>query len=188
MRADARRNYDALLEAAAAVFTEQGVEAASLEEVARRAGVGIGTLYRHFPHRGALILGVYEREVQGVCEAAPALLAAHPDAPDVALADWMQRFVSYVAAKRGLAAALRAQGDLDHEHFAELQAQIRSALGSLVTAAADAGYVRSDVDVADLLRAVGGVCMATDDGWQDRTRRLIALLLDGLKYGAPNPR
>ena len=84
--------------------------------------------------------------------------------------------------------ALRAQRELDHEHFAALQVRIRAALGSLVDAASTAGYVRSDVDVADLLRAVGGVCMATDDGWLDRTRRMVALLLDGLKYGAPNPR
>lgn len=187
LRADARRNYEALVETAAAAFSESGVEA-PLEEIAKRAGVGIGTLYRHFPTRPDLILAVYEREVQQLCDAAPVLLADHPGAPDVALSDWMQRFVDYVAAKRGLAAALRTQRETDHEHFAALQVRIRAALGSLVEAAAAEGYVRADVDVADLLRAVGGVCMATDDGWQDRTRRLIALLLDGLKYGAPNPR
>ncbi len=188
LRADARRNYEALLESAAEVFSEQGVEAASLEEIAKRAGVGIGTLYRHFPARPNLILAVYEREVRLVCDAAPVLLAAHPGAPDQALYDWMQRFVEYVSAKRGLAASLRAQGVVGTEHFTELQLQMRQALGTLVEAAAASGYIRSDVDVADLLRAVGGVCMATDDGWQDRTRRIIALLLDGLKYGAPNPR
>jgi AcrR family transcriptional regulator len=188
MRADARRNYDALLEAASEVFGEQGVEDASLEEIAKRAGVGIGTLYRHFPARPNLVLAVYEREVQLVCDAAPVLLAQHPDAPDKALADWMQRFVEYISAKRGLAGSLRAQGLVGSDHFTELQARIRGALGTLVEASAEAGYIRSDVDVADLMRAVGGVCMATDDGWQDRTRRIIALLLDGLKFGAPNPR
>ncbi len=188
MRADARRNYDSLIENAAEVFGEQGVESASLEEIAKRAGVGIGTLYRHFPARANLILAVYEREVRLVCDAAPVLLAAHPGAPDKALSEWMQRFVEYVSAKRGLAASLRAQGLVGSDHFTELQLQMRRALGTLVEAASTEGYIRSDVDVADLLRAVGGVCMATDDGWQDRTRRIIALLLDGLKFGAPNPR
>ena len=187
LRADARRNYEALVEAAAAAFAEHGVEA-PLEDVAKRAGVGIGTLYRHFPARPALILAVYEREVQQLCDAAPVLLREHPDAPDLALAEWMQRFVGYVATKRGLAGALRAGGAVDTDHFAQLQVRIRAALGTLVDAAAAAGRIRADVDTGDLLGATRGVCMATDDGWLDRTRRMVALLLDGLKYGAPNPR
>ena len=187
MRADARANRQALIDAARGLYATRGPDA-PYGAIADAAGVGIGTLYRHFPVRAALILAVYEREVQQLCDAAPALLAEHPDAPDTALTEWMQRFVAYVAAKRGLAAALRAQSAVDHNHFAELQERVRGALGSLVDAAAADGRIRADVDVADLLRAVGGVCMATDDGWQDRTRRIIALLLDGLKFGAPNPR
>ncbi|MHA3701533.1 TetR/AcrR family transcriptional regulator [Jatrophihabitans sp. YIM 134969] len=193
MRADARRNYDALLEAATATFAEAGVESAALEQIAKRAGVGIGTLYRHFPTRDDLVLAVYEREVSDLCDAAPQLIAAHPADPDVALEQWMQRFVAYVATKRGLAStlhALRARADAADDHvFADLQARIRASLGTLVDAASASGRIRPGVDHIDLMRAVGGVCMATDDdGWQDRTQRIIGLLLDGLKYGAPNPR
>ena len=104
LRADARRNRDKLVEVAAAAFAEHGVDT-SLEDIARRAGVGIGTLYRHFPTREHLVEVVYRREVEALCAAADELARQH--APDVALAEWMQRFVDYIAAKRGMANSLR---------------------------------------------------------------------------------
>jgi AcrR family transcriptional regulator len=105
LRADAQRNRDKLLAAATAAFAETGTDA-SLEAIAKRAGVGIGTLYRHFPTREALVEAAYRNEVERLCESARELLASHP--PDVALAEWMDRFVAYAAAKRGMRSALQA--------------------------------------------------------------------------------
>lgn len=182
MRADACRNRDRLLAVAAEMFAERGVEA-SLEEIAKRAGVGIGTLYRHFPTRDALIEAVYRREVEQLCDAAPVLLETHP--PDEALAEWMQRFVVYVANKRGLAMALKSVISADSELFAEAHARVRAAMGMLVDAAKEAGSIRGDVDPADLLRAVSGFCLMSDQsGPQEQVCRVTHLLMDGLRYGA----
>jgi AcrR family transcriptional regulator len=183
LRADAKRNHDALLECAAQAFGERGTDT-SLEDVARRAGVGIGTLYRHFPTRDALVEAAYRRGVEQLCDAAERLLIA--EEPDVALETWMREFVGYVATKRGLAATLKLAGDTHADLFAHVHQRIRSAIGSLVDAAAATGRIRSDVDGTDLIRALGGICMVSDqDGWQDRARRLVSLLMDGLRYGAP---
>ncbi len=184
LRADARRNHDALLVSAGEVFTERGVDV-PLEDIARRAGVGIGTLYRHFPTRDALIEAVYRREVETLCVGVESLLAAHPGHPDAALEAWMGDFAGYVARKRGMAMALKAVLGADSTIFAESHEQLRTALDTLVGAAAQAGTIRSDIDTGDLMRAVGGICMATDTpGWRDRTGRLVSLLMDGLRYGA----
>lgn len=183
-RADAVRNRSRLVDAAAEAFAEHGVDA-SLEDVARRAGVGIGTLYRHFPTRDALVEAVYRREVETLCAAADALLETMP--PDQALAEWMQRFVGYVATKRGMASALKSIMAAGSTVFEESREQMNDAAGRLLAAAALAGGVRSDVDARDLLRAMGGICLATDQaGWTDQSRRIVALLLDGLRYGAPH--
>lgn len=185
MRADARRNRDLLMATTATVFAEKGVDA-SLEEIARRANVGIGTLYRHFPTRDALIEAVYRRELDLLCDGIDELLAQNR--ADVALAMWMHRFVEYVAKKRGMAMALKAVLGADSELFAYSHQRIRSSLGALVEAAVRAGTIRSDVDSEDLLRAMSGICMASDTpGWSDRTARLVDLLLDGLRYGAAEP-
>jgi AcrR family transcriptional regulator len=163
LRADAQRNRDALLEAASAAFAENGVDT-SLEDVAKRAGVGIGTLYRHFPTRDALIEAAYRRGVEQLCDAADELRATHPG--DEALELWMQRFVGYVATKRGLAGALKL-GDGDHaELFAYVRARIGDraafALDDLIAAAAegdaaglDRHYARSfaEVEAIQLLRS-----------------------------------
>jgi AcrR family transcriptional regulator len=184
-RADARRNRDLLLAAAAQVYDEQGVEA-SLEEIARRAGVGIGTLYRHFPTRDAVTEAVYRREVGLLCDGIDELLA--DNAPDAALAQWMRRFAGYVARKRGMAMALKRVMGADSELFTHSHQRIRDAIQTLIGAAVDAGTIRDDVAPDDLLRAMGGICMATDTpDWADRTGRLIDLLVDGLRYGAPGP-
>jgi AcrR family transcriptional regulator len=185
LRSDAQRNRDALLESAGKAFGTHGT-AASLEDVARHAGVGIGTLYRHFPTRDALVEAAYRHGVEQICDAAEQLLAEQP--ADVALEIWMRDFVGYIATKRGLAATLKLAGDTHTDLFAYVHERIRSAINSLVDAAAATGRIRSDVDGFDLIRALGGICMVSDQpGWQDQARRLVALLMDGLRYGAPGP-
>ena len=182
MRADARRNHDLLLATAAEVYAERGAEA-SLEEIARRADVGIGTLYRHFPTRDALNEAVYRREVERLCDGVDDLIASN--APDVALAVWMRRFAGYVATKKGMATALKAVLGADSELFAYSRGRIMAAIGALLDNAVAAGAIRDDVDADDLIRAMSGVCMATDtSGEPDRTARLVDLLVDGMRYGA----
>lgn len=181
-RADALRNRARLIEAAAAAFAEHG-EATSLEEVAQRAGVGIGTLYRHFPTRDALVEAVYRSGVESLCEAADQLLEREP--PDVALAEWMQRFVAYVATKRGMATALRAMLDADATLFDDCRDRLRCSVTRMLEAAARAGHIRDDVAADDLLRAMGGICLAADASRRgEQSRPLVDLLLDGLRYGA----
>ncbi|BEP16314.1 TetR/AcrR family transcriptional regulator [Acidothermaceae bacterium B102] len=183
-RADAQRNHDALLEAAAAAFTEHGPDA-SLEDVARRAGVGIGTLYRHFPTRDALVEAAYRRGLETLCDQADVL--AHELPPAEALEAWMLAFVGYAATKRGLGAVLKLAAN-KAVLFAEVRARIRTAMDGLVTSAVASGAIRPDANAADLLGAVSGVCMISDQpDWQDQSRRLVRLLMDGLRYGAPTP-
>jgi len=182
VRADAKRNHDQLLAVASQHFQEQGVEVA-LEQIARSAGVGIGTLYRHFPTRAALIEAVYRREVELLCARAGELSATLP--PDEALTAWMLEFIKYVALKRGMATALKEAAG-SGELFSRSRALMAEAAGTLLDAAAKAGRVRADVEAMDLLRALGGICMVNDDpGWQDRAVRLVNLLMDGLRFGAP---
>jgi AcrR family transcriptional regulator len=183
-RADARRNRDRLLEVAAQAFAAQGVDA-SLEDIARRAGVGIGTLYRHFPTREHLVEVLYRREVEALCGAAEDLARQHP--PDVALAEWMQRFVSYIAAKRGMAKSLRILLETNSDLFAAASGKIPQALRQLTQAAVAAGTVRSDIDSTDIMQALAGIYGAPESpDWQARSRRLVALLMDGLRCGAAN--
>ena len=183
LRVDAQRNRDALLEAAAAAFTDHGTDA-SLEDVARRAGVGIGTLYRHFPTRDALVEAAYRRGVETICDQADELHAA--EQPAAALEHWMLTFVGYVATKRGLAGTLKLASDTHTELFAYVHGRMRASMTMLVDAAVESGQIRADADSADLLRAIGGVCMVSDQpDWQDQSRRLVRLLMDGLRYGAP---
>ncbi len=183
LRADAQRNRDELLRRATEVFTERGTEA-SLEEIARRAGVGIGTLYRHFPSRDVLIEAAYRQEVETLCDGVDELLAHHP--ADEALALWMRSFAVYVVHKRGMATALKSLLGVDSPLFVQSHDRIRGAIGKLLDAAARSGAVRDDIAPDDLLRAMGGICMAADTADPSgRTDRLIGLLIDGLRYGAP---
>jgi len=181
-RADARRNRERLLEVAAEAFTRDGINA-SLEDIAREAGVGIGTLYRHFPTREHLVEVLYRREVEALCEAAEELARQHP--ADIALAEWMQRFVGYIAAKRGMAASLRILFETNSELFAAASGKVPVALRRLVDAAASKGLIRSDVDSTDILQALSGIYSAPDTpDWQTRSDRLVSLLMDGLRWGA----
>jgi len=182
-RADACRNRQRLLDVASDAFATCGVEA-SLEKIARDADVGIGTLYRHFPTRDALVEAVYRHNVELLCCSAEELSAALP--PDQALAEWMQRFVSYVGTKKGLAPYLKSVVSAESDLFQTAQERVRQTVRSLITAAADAGTVRDSIDGMDLLRALSGVCMMSDQpGGPEQGARVAALLMDGLRYGAP---
>lgn len=180
-RADAVRNRERLLETAAAAFAAHGAEV-PLEDIARSADVGIGTLYRHFPTRDALIEAVYRHEVDVLCESADRLLAAVP--PDQALAAWMQLFVRHVATKRGMAAALKAMMGGDTTLFEQSRGRAAAAASKLLAAGVAAGTIRADVRGDDLLRAVSGVCMSTAQEQNEAAVRLVALLFDGLRHGA----
>jgi AcrR family transcriptional regulator len=182
LRADAQRNRDALLAAATEAFAQEGPDVA-LETIAARAGVGIGTLYRHFPDRGALVQAAYRSEVEALCESAPVLLASLP--ADEALHAWMERFTQYVATKRGMGEALRSSVASDSPLFGNTRLKIVGALGSLLEAGVAAGTLRGDVDPDDLFTAMGAVWhLPMTPGWQDKVRRLLDLLVDGLRYGA----
>jgi AcrR family transcriptional regulator len=180
VRADARRNTDALLEAAAAVFATSGVDA-PVREVATKAGVGVGTVYRHFPKRSDLVAAVFRHSVDSCADAAPVLAAEHP--PGEALARWLQRYTDFIATKRGLAAALHSGDPAFDALPAYFDQRFRPALGSLLEAAVAAGEVRDDVEPGDLLRAVANLCLAGHDVGPDHARRMVDLLVDGLRYG-----
>lgn len=178
-RADGLRNRERLVEAAKASFAEHGAEA-SLDEIARRAGVGIGTLYRHFPSRDAVIEAVYRREVQQLADAAERLLAQGP--PGAALHQWMRLFVDYIAAKKLIVPALQTLVGDRSDLFQASTAQITGAMRRLVDHAVAAGEVRADADPEDLLRAlVGFTYGAPGPGWEASALRLIDLLMDGLR-------
>ena len=182
-RADAQRNRERLMEAAKAAFADADADVA-LEEIARRAGVGIGTLYRHFPTRDAVIEAVYRREVEQLGAAAQRLLADEP--PGQALRDWMRVFVDYIATKKVIAAAL-ANLSSSPTLYAASGETIISAITTLTTAAITAGDIRPDADPADLLRAlVGFTYGATAPGWRESALRLIDLLMAGLRSN-PHP-
>lgn len=182
LRADAARNREKLLDAAVSVFAEQGSDA-PLDAVAKRAGVGIGTLYRHFPTRDALVEAAYRAEVTHLADAAPELLADHP--PDEALALWLDRFVEYAAAKQGMKAALHAMSATRENFFAGTKVQLTDALRTLLDAAHEAGTIRDDVEPADIMRATSAIWAMTDDAdWQRNARKLLGLLMDGLRVGA----
>jgi AcrR family transcriptional regulator len=180
-RADAQRNSDALLEAAKAVFATSGVDAPA-KEIADLAGVGVGTLYRHFPQRADLVVGGQARRIDASAHAAPALLAAHE--PGEALAVWLGHYTGFLATKDGLATALH-KGEPAFAGLAEhFWYRFGPALGSLLDSAAASGEVRSDVNAKELLTAVASLCLPVPDGGIDYSRRMVALLVDGLRYGA----
>ncbi len=181
VRADARRNIDAVLEAAKTVFATSGVDA-PVREIATKAGVGVGTLYRHFPQRADLVAAVFRHEVDACADAAPVLAAEH--GPDEALARWLQRYAGFIATKRGLAAALHS-GDPTFDALpAYFEQRFLPALGSLLDAAAAHGAIRADVDARDLLSAVAGLGVVEDPERPGQAGRMVALLVDGLRHGA----
>ena len=181
MRADAQRNYQRLLDAAVAVFAERGADDVSLEEIARRAGVGIGTLYRHFSTRQALLEAVYRDQVEAMRAKADELLRS--DSPSEALADWLRALSAFSSTKRSLTAALLETLGKDSELLSACSAVIYGAADELLIRAKEAGAVRPDADARDLMRLVHAVNIAaqhtpTDPGQPDR---LIGIILDGLK-------
>src|SRR3954452_2840103 len=152
-RADARRNYEKVLAAAREAFAEGG-DSTALEEIARRAGVGIGTLYRHFPNRQALLEALYVDEVEEVCRSAAELEQAEPWE---ALRAWFERFIGYIATKQALASELMSYVDRDAEVFRTSREALFSAGGPLIERAQAAGVVRPDVDIADVIQMVIGI-------------------------------
>jgi AcrR family transcriptional regulator len=178
-RADAERNRERLIEAAKAGFAEAGADV-RLDEIARRAGVGIGTLYRHFPTRDAVVEAVYRREVQQLADAATRLSATLP--PGRALHEWMRLFVDYIATKKVIASALGSIAAGKSELYASSGERITGAMSQLVARAAAAGDIRGDADPDDLLRAlVGFTYGAASPGWEASARRLIDILMAGLR-------
>jgi AcrR family transcriptional regulator len=181
VRADAQRNLDALLETAKAVFGESGVDA-PVREIATRAGVGIATVYRHFPQRSDLVAAVFRREVDACASAAPALASEHE--PGEALARWLRRYTSFIATKRGLAAALHSGAAAFDGLPAYFRQRLEPVLQALLDAAVSAGQIRDGVEPWELMRAVGNLSITSEDGSPPSTR-MVDLLIDGLRYDAP---
>jgi AcrR family transcriptional regulator len=175
-RADARRNYEKVLAAARDAFAEGG-ESTSLEEIARRAGVGIGTLYRHFPTRQALLEALYVGEVEDICRNAEQLEDADPWE---ALNSWFDRFISYMATKQALAAELLNYLDRDSELFKVCRTSLWAAGEPLLARAQAAGVVRPDVTVGDVIPMVMGIAKIPGD--PEQNQRLLRIALDGLRY------
>jgi AcrR family transcriptional regulator len=177
-RADALRNRERVLEAAKTVFSAGGAEA-SLEAVARAAGVGIGTLYRHFPTREALYEAVYRREVQHLADLAEELKQGDPIE---ALRHWMRSNVTFVATKKGMSAALALAAYKNPELFAYSFDRLTQAVGGLLERAIATGEIRDDIKPDDLIRALIGMCYLHDQpGWQASVLRLVDVFLDGLR-------
>lgn len=180
-RADAQRNRERLLATALKLFASSKGEV-TLSAVAEQAGVGIGTLYRHFPTRDALVEAVYRHEVERLSDAAPALLKEMP--ADKALEEWLTRYAGLVAAKRGLKEAMRSIFEPGADTYAYSRDRMIEAVTLLLKAAAKSGAIRSDADPEDVLLAVAASTWAfvNDGEWQERTRRVLRLVMDGLRY------
>jgi AcrR family transcriptional regulator len=177
MRADAQRNRERIVAAAVEAFADHGADA-SLEDIARHAGVGIGTLYRHFPTREVLYIAVHRAEIARVAERADELLKEHP--AQEALSLWVDEFLAFLQAKQGSMASVFRTVMADGENpFIDLRSLTRAAAERLLTAVAEARDGRVEVDPGDVLVALHGISLATSD--PDQTRRLVSLLLAGLR-------
>ncbi|MEU6865406.1 TetR/AcrR family transcriptional regulator [Streptomyces sp. NPDC046876] len=178
-RADAVRNQQTLLDAAAEVFVASGVDA-PIREIAARAGVGLGTLYRHFPTRADLVTAVYRHQIEACAEAGPGLLAGAAS-PFDALRQWIDLFVDFLVTKHGLADALQSDTDRFaslHTHFLD---RLMPVCGQLLDAAVDAGEARAGIQPYELMRGIGNLCIGRDSDPRYDPRRMIALLLEGLR-------
>jgi AcrR family transcriptional regulator len=180
-RADAQRNRERLLSTALKLFTSSKGDV-TLSAVAERAGVGIGTLYRHFPTRDALVEAVYRHEVERLSDAAPALLSAMP--AEQALEEWLTRYASLIAAKRGLKEAVQSIFEAGTDAYAYSRDRLTIAVTLLLDAAAKRGAIRSDFDPQDVLWAVAASTWTSmnDGDWEERAVRLQRLVMDGLRY------
>jgi AcrR family transcriptional regulator len=178
-RADSLRNREHLLATAKTTFADAGADVA-LEEIARRAGVGIGTLYRHFPTRDALLAAVYQREVEQLVASADSLLADR--GPGQALEAWLHLLIDYMATKRVIAPALRASAGDGSQVYASSGATITEALNRLARAATAGGEIRADIGPDDLYRMMVGVSHGYDQAdWEPSARRLVGVIMAGLK-------
>jgi AcrR family transcriptional regulator len=184
MRADAQRNYARLLDAASAAFLEHGADDVSLEEIAKRAGVGIGTLYRHFPARQALLEAVYKDQVDGLDALASKLLVA--ESPGNALGDWMRAFVAFGRTKRSLSSALVQTIGKNSELMSACSMILRGRTDELLSRAQQAGEARPEVRTADIFRLTHGLIMATETEPTDPDQpdRLLSLVIDSVLAGS----
>ncbi|MFC9255097.1 TetR/AcrR family transcriptional regulator [Amycolatopsis thailandensis] len=178
-RADARRNEKTLLDAAAAVFVTSGVEA-PVRAIAAEAGVGMGTIYRHFPTRADLVIAVYRHQVDACAGAGPELLES-ADSPYEALRRWIDLFVDFLVTKHGLAAVLQS----DNAGFEALHTYFLDTLlpvcAQLLGAAAKAGEIRSDLEAIEVMRGVGNLCIGADSDPRYNARKMVGVLIAGLK-------
>ncbi|MFD7501641.1 TetR/AcrR family transcriptional regulator [Streptomyces sp. NPDC059850] len=178
-RKDAQRNKETLLDATAAVFIRSGVEA-PVRDIAAEAGVGMGTIYRHFPTRADLIIAVYRHQVEACAEAGPALLASSAT-PYAALGQWVNLFVDFLVTKHGLAAVLQSDSsgfDTLHTYFLD---RLLPVCTELFDAAAAAGEIRPGLDPYEVMRGVGNLCIGADSDDRYDPRRLVELLIAGLR-------
>ncbi|MFC9239809.1 TetR/AcrR family transcriptional regulator [Streptomyces decoyicus] len=178
-RTDARRNKETLLDAAAAVFVMSGVEA-PVRDIAAEAGVGMGTIYRHFPTRADLIIAVYRHQVEACAEAGPALLATSAT-PHAALEQWINLFVDFLVTKHGLASVLQSDNagfETLHSYFLDRLVPVCT---QLLDAAAASGEIRSDLEAYALMRGVGNLCIGADNDPRYDARPLVGLLVAGLR-------
>jgi AcrR family transcriptional regulator len=179
LRADARRNRDRLIEVAKTMFSEGGADT-SLEAIARTAGVGIGTLYRHFPTRDALIESVYHNETQNLAQAATRFAETLP--PVEALRAWLRLFVDHIATKQVMSPVLTSMVGGPSELYAESGAMVKAAIALLVDRAVASGAIRLDIDPLDLLRALAGVAgISSAPDWEESAKRLVDILIAGVR-------
>ncbi len=183
LRADARRNMELLVAAAREAFTEHG-PSASLDDIAKRAGVGPGTLYRHFPNRLALLEAAYRDVVDRLCAEGDSLLETEP--PGEALVAWLKRYVGYVGEKHGLAAALGSEGGLGSGVFAESKGKVYATGGALLARAKAAGAINPDAELIDVLQLVAAIAQAGERSTEGAalSDRLLQLTMDGLRSGS----
>ena len=177
-RKDARRNQQTVQDAAAAVFVTSGVEA-PVRDIAARAGVGMGTIYRHFPTRADLIVAVYRHQVDACAEAGPALLASCPT-PYAALEQWIDLFVDFLVTKHGLAAVLQPNAGFDtlHAYFLD---RLVPVCDQLLAASTSAGEIPAGLEGLELMRGVGNLCVGADADPHYDARRLVGFLIAGLR-------
>ncbi|MDW6004096.1 TetR/AcrR family transcriptional regulator [Vibrio mangrovi] len=181
VRADAQRNIETLLQTALAVFSSSGVDA-PVREIAEKAGVGVGTIYRHFPRRSDLVVAVFRNEVDLCADCGPEFAASFQ--PEEALMKWVDCYVDFITAKRGLATALNSEDPAFSDLPGYLLQRLRPVVQKLLDAAAEDGKIRKDVEPDDLLYAIAGLCTSPGCTEPHDARRMIALFVDGLRYGA----
>lgn len=180
LRADAQRNRDRLVEAAVRAFSEASGEV-TLEGIAKDAGVGIGTLYRHFPTREALVEAAYRNELAKLCDSVPDLLRAKP--ADEALRTWLDHFIDYMATKKGMGDALKAVIASGGNPFEHSRAKLGDAMTALLTAAVESGRIRADIQPFDVVACASGVSLVIGEtGDRALAGRMLDLLMDGLRY------